>query len=158
MNEQSVVGGWDLLKSIGKNPQVLKPLGNYIVVRLFQAQKETMGGIALPDQIVDKDRQCLARVIKAGPGQRALMDGTPMGCHVKDGDLLVILKHAPIEIKLGGEMFHVVAEGDVIAVIDEEELKNIPLDDPEAPVVEPEPESVDPVVQTAGGIWVPRSE
>jgi co-chaperonin GroES (HSP10) len=146
--------GWEFLKKIGQNPHVLKPLGNYITIRLFEAQKESMGGVVLPDQLVDKDRQCLARVVKAGPGQRALMDGTPMGVHVKEDDLLVILKHTPIEIKLGGATFHVIAEGDIIAVVDEELLATLPAD---VPVVEEAPaEPVDPMVQTSGGIFVPR--
>lgn len=185
-------GGWKLLKAIGKNPNVIKPLGNYSVVEVFKPEKESMGGIALPDQLVDKDKQCLARILKVGPGQRALMDGTPMGMHVKEGDLVVILKHTPIEIKLGGEVFHVLAEGDIIGVVDEEALNTILGEDfvvgisnkisepsPEFEKVaksnsaaldenddqfwgdtpagkEKEEEPVDPVVQTPGGVWVPR--
>ena len=144
---------WQLLKTIGANPKLLKPLGNYIVIQLFEAEKESMGGIALPSQVVDKDKQSLARVLVCGPGQRALLDAKPVGLFVEEGDLIVILKHTPIEIKLGGEVCHVIAEGDIVAKVDEEELNKLLENLPEEQVEEGQ-EEVDPMVQTESGIWV----
>jgi co-chaperonin GroES (HSP10) len=148
-----------LLKAIGSNPRLIKPLGNYIVIDVFKAQKETEGGVVLPEQVVDKDRQMLARVLAVGPGQRSLLDNKTVGVFVKEGDLIVILKHTPIEIKLGGATCHVIAEGDIIGVVDEEELQKVLDEEPET--VEPEvvAEEVveDPLEQTAGGVWVPKA-
>jgi co-chaperonin GroES (HSP10) len=142
------------MKAIGANPRLLKPLGNYIVIELFKAEKETMGGVALPDQVVERDRQALARVRSVGAGQRNLMDSTRVGVDVKVDDLIVILKHTPIEIRLAGELCHVICEGDIIAVVDEEELQKI-MD--EQPVEEPLPEgaSVDTETEEAKVVELP---
>jgi len=148
---------WQLLQAIGEHTEVMDPLGNYIVVELFKAEKESQGGIALPDQVVSQRRPCLARIIKAGPGQRALMNAQPVGMWVKDGDLIVILKHTAIEINLGNQTCHVIAEGDIVAKVDEERLQPFLEDGNEA--VEDEQvadELVDPMVMTQGGIYIPR--
>lgn len=153
---------WSLLQAIGDNPEVLRPLGNYIVVELFKAEKESQGGIALPDQVLSQRRPALARIIKAGPGQRALMDAQPVGMWVKDGDLVVVLKHTAIEILLGNRTHHVIAEGDIVARVDEEQLQpyldalEAAADEQTPPEPDAEPEPVDPVVQTDSGLWVPR--
>ena len=62
-------------RRIARNPRVIEPYGNYIVVALEKAEKATIGGIALPDELVAKDRQVLARVIRVGQGQRAMTNG-----------------------------------------------------------------------------------
>jgi co-chaperonin GroES (HSP10) len=148
-----------LLKAIGSNPRLIKPLGNYIVIDVFKAQKETEGGLVLPEQVVDRDRQMLARVIAVGPGQRALLDSQCVGVFVKPGDLILLLKHAPIEIKLGGAVCHVIAEGDIIGTVDEDELQKVLDTEPEQvePEVAAEEVVEDPVEQTAGGVWVPKA-
>ncbi len=107
-------------QAIGKNPTIVQPLGNYLTVRLFKPDEKTAGGIALPENA--RDRQALAEVIATGPGQRSIVDGQFLPCYCKPGDLIIVLKHAPTEIKLGGETFHVVFEGDVIGRVDREEL------------------------------------
>ena len=151
---------WDLLKTIGAHPEIFEPLGNYIVVDIFKPETHSMGGIALPDHVIEKDRQALARVIKCGPGQRGFVDPTPVGMLVKEGDLLVILKHTPIEVVIGGSSCFVIAEGDVVARIDEEKLNALLAELPEESVVAdevvPEPVVEDPLVKTEGGIWVPK--
>lgn len=112
------------LKVIGEHPELLAPYGNYITIELTKAEKETIGGVYLPDELVDRDRQVLARVIAVGPGQRSL-NGERMPCFTQPGDLVLVLKHAPIEIKVGGSKFHVVAEGDVVGKLDETLLNTL---------------------------------
>ncbi|HYT44967.1 MAG TPA: hypothetical protein VEP90_21750, partial [Methylomirabilota bacterium] len=87
---------------------------------------------------------------KAGPGQRAIIDAKPVPMFIKDGDLVIILKHAPIEVVIGGSTCYVVSEGDVVARIDESKLNELLDNQPAEEVPE------DPVVQTESGLWVPR--
>jgi chaperonin GroES len=102
-------------KAIGLNPEIVQPLGNYLTVRLYQPEERTPGGILIPE--ASRDKQVLAEVIAVGQGQRNILDGKYMGCICQPGDLVIVLKHAPVEIKLGGEAFHVVFEGDVIGIV-----------------------------------------
>jgi co-chaperonin GroES (HSP10) len=114
-----------LLKAIGQNPDLIEPFGNLIIVKLMEASDTSLGGIHLPDAVVSRDRQSLARVISVGKGQRNALDGQFMGCFCKPGDLVVVLKHAPQPIQLGGETCHVVMEGDIVGRVNEERLAPI---------------------------------
>lgn len=106
-------------EQIGSHPELLEPYGNYISIRLKKVETETLGGIALPDEVASRDRQVLARVVRVGPGQRSITTGELMPCQSKPGDLVIIMKHAPIELKLAGKSFHMLAEGDILGRIDE---------------------------------------
>ena len=78
-------------RRIARNPRVIEPYGNYIVVALEKAEKATIGGIALPDELVARDRQVLARVVRVGQGQRAMTNGVLLTPFTKEGDLVLIL-------------------------------------------------------------------
>ena len=145
------------IQKLGENPGLLKPLGNYCIVKLHKAEKSTQGGVLLPDQVVEQDKQMLARVVAVGPGQKAMMDCKPVGMFVKEGDLVVLLRYAPIEIKLGKEVCHVISEGDIIAVIDESKLKVLLEEEENNPSPPPVEEVVeDPMDVSPGGIFFPR--
>lgn len=107
----------NLLMFVGKNPEVIDPYGNYLVVEVFKTSKESAGGIVLPDAMVERDKQALAWLIKAGPGMRTMDRSAHIGTYGDPGDLLVVLKHGPVEMTIGGEKFHVMAEGDVVGKV-----------------------------------------
>src|SRR5438105_581034 len=111
-----------LLKAIGQNPDVIEPFGNLVILKLMEAADTSMGGVVLPDAVVSRDRQVIARVIATGKGQRSIHTGEFMGCFCSPGDLVVVLKHAPQPIQLGGETCHVVMEGDIVGCVNEEKL------------------------------------
>ena len=112
-------------KVLMDNPNLIEPFGNYIVIELLQIAETTFGGVLLPDEVRSKDRQTLARVISAGPGQRSITTGERMALQCSPGDLVIILKHAPIELKLAGKTCHVIAEGDLIGRVDEVTLSEL---------------------------------
>ena len=114
-----------MLKTLGQNPDLVIPYGNNVVVKLFEVSNESVGGVLLPDEVVSRDRQVLARVIGVGHGQRSITTGEPMECFSKPGDLVIVLKHAPIDIVLAGEKFHVVFEGDIVGKVDEAKLNEL---------------------------------
>ena len=93
----------------------LKPLDDRVVVRVQDSDERTPGGIVLPD--VAKERPQLGEVLEVGPG-RLLEDGTRAPCAVKQGDVIMFTKYAGTELKVGGELVSVMAEGEILAVIE----------------------------------------
>ena len=61
----------------------VKPLGDRIVIKRFEADEKTAGGIILPDSAKNKPQK--GKVLSVGPG-KLLKDGTRRGLQVKEGD------------------------------------------------------------------------
>ena len=94
----------------------LRPLGDRVVVKPLDQEEMTASGIIMP-ATVDKERPERGEVIAAGPG-KTLENGTvhPMG--VKVGDRIVFKKYSPDEVKIDKDEFLVIAESDIMAVIE----------------------------------------
>jgi chaperonin GroES len=95
----------------------VKPLGDRIVVRRFEAEEKTAGGIVLPDSAKNKPQR--GEVLAVGPG-RLLKDGTRRAPQVKVGETVLFTAWA-------GDEFHqaptrdailVMREDDILAVVD----------------------------------------
>ena len=95
----------------------LKPLGDRIVIRRFEAQEKTAGGILLPDSAKNKPQK--GKVLHVGPG-RLLKDGTRRPLQVKPGETVLFTNWAGDEFKQSqGDDIQLMREEDVLAVIDE---------------------------------------
>lgn len=94
----------------------LRPLGNRVIVKPASKEEVTKSGIILPDT-VGKERPEQGEVIEVGPGL-LLENGTRQAMNVKVGDRVVFKKYAPDELKLDGEEYLVLAETDIMAVIE----------------------------------------
>jgi chaperonin GroES len=95
----------------------IKPLGDRIVVKRFEAQGKTAGGILLPDSAKDKPQK--GKVIAVGPG-RMVKDGTRRPLQVKEGDIVLFTNWAGDEFKKDNdEQILLMREEDVLAVVDE---------------------------------------
>jgi chaperonin GroES len=96
----------------------VKPLGDRIVVRRFDAEEKTAGGIVLPDTAKNKPQK--GRVLAVGPG-KLLKDGKRRGLQVKEGDVVLFTVWAGDEFKAHstGDNILLMREEDVLAVIDE---------------------------------------
>jgi chaperonin GroES len=95
----------------------LKPLGDRIIVRRFEAQEKTAAGIYLPDTAKNKPQR--GKVLATGPG-KLLKDGTRKAPQVKQGDTIVFANWAGDEFKeRSGDRILVMREEDVLAVLDE---------------------------------------
>lgn len=93
----------------------LRPLGDRVVVKPLPQEEVTKSGIILHSN--DKERPERGEIIAIGPGK--LLDNgsfAPMG--VKVGDQVVFKKYSPDEVKVDGEELLVIAESDVMAVIE----------------------------------------
>ena len=95
----------------------LNPLGDRICVLRDDPEKESPGGIILPDAA--QSQQQIATVKAVCPG-KLLNDGTRAGAQVKIGDRVVIGMYGPEVITIGDEEFMLIREDDVLATIEGE--------------------------------------
>ena len=95
----------------------VKPLGDRLVVRRFDAEEKTAGGIVLPDAAKGKSQK--GKVLAAGPGKLS-KDGSRRGMQVKEGDTVIFTAWAGDEFReRTGDTILVMREEDVLAVVDE---------------------------------------
>jgi chaperonin GroES len=96
----------------------VKPLGDRIVVRRFEAEEKTAGGIVLPDTAKNKPQK--GKVLATGPG-RLLKDGTRKSLQVKEGDTVLFTLWAGDEFKqhTTSDNILLMREEDVLAVLEE---------------------------------------
>ncbi len=93
----------------------LKPLFDNIIVRRLEENEKTKGGIVLPDT-VDKEKPQKGKIIAVGPG-KVDEQGNKITMQLKVGDKVLFRKYSPDEIKIDGEEVLVMAQSDVIAII-----------------------------------------
>ena len=96
----------------------IRPLGDRIVVRRFEAEEKTAGGILLPDTAKDKPQR--GKILAVGPG-KLLKDGTRRPLQVKEGDTVLFTIWAGDEFRSHERKDNVLLmrEEDVLAVLDE---------------------------------------
>lgn len=94
----------------------LKPLGDNVIVKPLSEDEVTKFGIVLPDT-VEKERPEKGEVIATGPG-KILENGQRAEIQVKPGDKVMFKKYSPDEVKVDGEEVLVIAESDIIAIIE----------------------------------------
>ncbi len=92
----------------------VRPLHDRIVVRRITPQEKTAGGIIIPDTVQEKPME--GEVIAAGPGARN-EHGALVPLDVKAGDRVLFGKWSGTEVKLDGEDFLIMKEGDLMGVI-----------------------------------------
>ncbi len=94
----------------------IKPLGDRIVIRRFEAEEKTSGGILLPDSAKNKPQK--GKVEAVGPGH-LLKDGTRRPLQVKVGDTVLFTNWAGDEFKESrGNDVLLMREEDVLAVLE----------------------------------------
>ena len=93
----------------------LKPLADRVVVKKLDAEEKTAGGIVLPDTAKEKPQQ--GEVLAVGPGKFD-EKGTRQPMEVKVGDKILYAKYSGTEVKLVGVEYLILAERDILAVMD----------------------------------------
>ncbi len=97
----------------------IRPLHDRIVVQRTEGE-EKVGGIIIPDSAKEKPQQ--GKVIAAGNG-KFKDDGKRVPLDVKPGDSILFGKYSGQEIKLDGDEYLIMREDDVLAVVEEGDLK-----------------------------------
>ena len=92
----------------------LKPLADRVVVKMVEAEETTKSGIILTGSAKEKPQ--IAQVIEVGPG--GIVDGKDVVMTVKVGDKVITGKYSGTEIKLDGEEYIIVRQGDILAIVE----------------------------------------
>lgn len=95
---------------------MLKPLADRVLIKVVEAEEKTKGGILLPDTAQKKSQR--GEVLEVGPGKVA-DNGTRIPLDLKKGDKVLFAKYAGTDIEDNDEQFLLIAERDVLAVIEE---------------------------------------
>jgi chaperonin GroES len=90
----------------------LKPLDDYVVVKPMEGEEKTEGGIVLPDTAKEKPQK--GEVLAVGPG-KLLKNGDRRPLSLKVGDTVLFGKWAGSDVKIEGEEYKIMREGDVLA-------------------------------------------
>ena len=92
-----------------------RPLHDRVVIRRVEEEAKTKGGIFIPDTAKEKPAE--GEIVAAGPGARNETGAlVPMG--VSKGDRVLFGKWSGTEIKLDGEDLLIMAESDILGVIE----------------------------------------
>lgn len=92
---------------------MLKPLSDRIVIKVLAEEEKTPGGIVLPDTAKEKPQ--VGEVIAVGPG-RVMENGQKIAPEVKVGDKVIFSRYGGTEVKIDGEEYLIMREGDILAV------------------------------------------
>ena len=93
----------------------VRPLGDKILLKRMEAETQTKSGIVLPETAKEKPKQ--GTVIAVGDG-KLLDSGERAKFQVKKGDKVIFASYAGTEIKVGGEEYLVLAEDEVLAIVE----------------------------------------
>ena len=92
----------------------MKPLGDRVVIKNMEAEETTKGGIILTTAAKEKPQ--MAEVIAVGPGGN--VDGKEITMQVEVGQKVIYSKYAGTEVKMDGEEFIIVKQGDILAIVE----------------------------------------
>ena len=99
----------------------VRPLHDRIIIQRLEEGEQKVGGIIIPDSAKEKPQQ--GKVIAVGIG-KVKDDGTRQAPDVKAGDLILFGKYSGQEIKLDGEDYLIMKEDEILAVIEDADMKN----------------------------------
>jgi chaperonin GroES len=92
----------------------LKPLADRVIIKQLEAEETTKGGIILTSSAQEKPQ--MFEVISVGPG--GVVDGKEVKMTVKAGDKVITGKYSGTEVKIDGEEYTIVRQGDILAVVE----------------------------------------
>jgi len=94
----------------------LNPLHDRVVLKRADAEKQTAGGIIIPDNATDKPDQGI--VVAVGPGKRT-ESGDLIPLTVKVDDRVLFSKFAGQQVKIKGDELLIVSEEEIYGIIEE---------------------------------------
>jgi chaperonin GroES len=93
---------------------LLRPLGDRIVIELVESEEKTASGIVLPDSAKEKPQE--GKVVAVGTG-RVLESGERVALEVSVGDRIIFSKYGGTEVKFEGTEYLILRETDILAVV-----------------------------------------
>ncbi len=92
----------------------LKPLADRVVIKMVEAEETTKSGIILTSAAQEKPQ--VAEVVAVGPGGN--VDGKDITMYVKAGNKVITSKYSGTEVKIDGEEYIIVRQGDILAIVE----------------------------------------
>ncbi|HJG87362.1 co-chaperone GroES [Pseudoflavonifractor capillosus] len=92
----------------------LKPLADRVIIKMVEAEETTKSGIILTGSAKEKPE--VAEVIAVGPG--GMVDGKEVVMTVKVGDKVITSKYSGTQVKVEGEEYTIVRQGDILAIVE----------------------------------------
>jgi len=92
-----------------------RPLHDRVLVRRWQEDEKTAGGIIIPDTAKEKPMQ--GEIIAVGAGARD-KDGNIVPLDVALGDVVLFGKYAGSEVTIDGEELVILRESDIMGVVE----------------------------------------
>lgn len=98
---------------------MLQPFDARVVVKKPQREEQTASGIILPDTVNEQGQTALGVVLAVGQGSRNMTTGKFMPIPIDVGQTIVYTKFSATEVQHDGEEYFVVAERDIVAVVED---------------------------------------
>ena len=92
----------------------LKPLGDRVIIKMMESEEKTKSGLILTGSAKEKPE--VAEIIAVGPG--GLVDGKEVKMTVKKGQKVITGKYSGTEVKVDGEEYTIVRQGDILAIVE----------------------------------------
>lgn len=93
----------------------VKPLSDRVLIKAVEAEETTESGIILTASAKEKPQ--MAEVVAVGDG-KVTDDGKKVPMTVKVGDKVITSKYSGTEVKLDGEEYTIVSQGDILAIVE----------------------------------------
>jgi co-chaperonin GroES (HSP10) len=118
------------------NTEKIIVVGDKVLIRPFEGNKKSQGGLYLPPNVIEKEKVHSGYVLKVGPGY-------PIGAPTDDeswksnnstkyipleateGDQALFLKKDAIEIELDGEKLIIIPQAAILLLVRDNDLLNI---------------------------------
>lgn len=95
---------------------MLKPLADYVVVKVIEQEERTASGLYLPDT-AKKEKPSSGFVLAVGPG-KVYDGGNRVPVDVKVGDQVFFAKFCGQNVTLDGQEYLLISERDIYAVVE----------------------------------------
>lgn len=92
----------------------IKPLQDRVVVKRFDEEEMTKGGIIIPEAA--KESPAEGEVVAVGPGRKD-ENGKSMPLDVKKGDKVIFSKYGGTEVTIDGEDLLIMREEDILGIV-----------------------------------------
>lgn len=92
----------------------LKPLADRVILKQFKAGEKTKSGLILAASAQEKPE--MFEVVEVGPG--GMVDGNEVKMTVAAGDRVIVGKYSGTTVKVDGEEYSIVRQGDILAVVE----------------------------------------
>jgi chaperonin GroES len=93
----------------------IRPLQDRVIVKRFEEEGKTKGGIIIPDTAKEKPVEGI--VVAVGKGKTA-EDGKLIKPDVKAGDRILFTKYSGTEVKIDGVEHLIMREDDIVGIIE----------------------------------------